>query len=115
MSFDTSDYDLIRSMKRDDSYHFSYPFEYIIERVGDEDSDKYVLGETTIFVQLDWLDNGDDAHQAPGYQVSFAIHNYANIPARLNGTEREIVDQKWFDIQNDLAAAGIDVRAVEAF
>ncbi len=38
MGFDASDYDLIRSMKRNDSYHFSYPFEYIIERVGDEDS-----------------------------------------------------------------------------
>jgi hypothetical protein len=115
MGFDASDYDLIRSMKRDDSYHFSYPFEYIIERVGDEDSGEYVLGETTIFVQLNWVDNGNDALQAPGYRFSCAVHNYANIPASFNGTEREIFDQKWFDFQNDLAAAGIDVRAVEIF
>jgi hypothetical protein len=115
MGFHNSDYDLIRSMKRDASYHFSYPFEYIIDRVGDEDSDEYVLGETTIFVQLDWLDNGNDSHQAPGYQVSYAVYNYADIPASFNGTEREIFDQKWFDFQNDLAAAGIDVRAVETF
>lgn len=114
MGFDASDYDLIRSMKRDDSHHFSYPFEYIIGRVGGEDSDEYVLGETTIFVQLDWFDNGNDARQAPGYRVSFKVYNYADIPVSFNGTEREIFDQKFFDFERDLAAAGIDVRAVES-
>jgi hypothetical protein len=48
-------------------------------------------------------------------QVNYAVYNYADIPVSFNGTEREIFDQKWFDFQNDLAAAGIDVRAVETF
>lgn len=113
MSFDTSDDDLIRSLKRADSYHFSYPFEYIIDRIGNEDSDEYVLGETTLFVQLDWVDPGDDPRRAPGYQISYAVHNYADVPASFNGTESDIFEQKWPDFQNDLAAAGIDVRAVE--
>jgi hypothetical protein len=52
MAFDTSDYDQIRSMKREDSYSFSYPIEYIIDRVGNENSDEYVIGNTTITVQL---------------------------------------------------------------
>ncbi len=61
------------------------------------------------------MDHGNDAHQAPGYHVSYAVYNYADIPASFNDTEREILDQKWFEFQNDLAAAGIDVRALETF
>ena len=27
----------LETLKLDDSYHFSYPFEYIVERIGDDD------------------------------------------------------------------------------
>lgn len=109
--FDTSDYDDIRAMKRDDSHRFSYPIEYIIDRIGDENSNEYVIGTTTIDVQFDWRD-GDD-HQAPGYTVSYKVNNYAEVPVGFNGSEYDMFDQIYFQVQNDMTSAGIDVRAVE--
>lgn len=113
MAFDTSDYDEIRSMKRDDSYSFSYPLEYIIDRVGDENSDEYVIGNTTIDVQFIWHD-GDDL-QAPGYRLSYRVNDYHQIPVEFNGSESDLLEQIYSDIQGDLRSAGIDVRAVETW
>ena len=109
--FDTSDYDEIRSMKQADSYSSSYPVEYIIDRVGDENSDEYVIGNTTIDVQFDWRD-GDD-YQAPGYAVSYTVNNYHEVPIGFNGSEYEMFDQIYLLVQSDMSSAGIDVRAVE--
>lgn len=110
--FDTSDYDEIRSMKRADNYSFSYPVEYIIDRIGDESSNEYVIGNTTIDVRLDWCD-GDDDHQAPGYTVSYKVNNYGEVPSGFNGSEYDMFDQIFLDVQSDMSSAGIDVRAVE--
>lgn len=115
MAFDeASDYDLILSMKRDNSYSFTYPLEYIISRVGDEaySDDDYVLGKTTIDVRLDWQEASDS--QAPGYRLSYRVNDYDRIPIEFNGSEPDLLDQKWFDIQSDLRSAGIDVRAVDS-
>ncbi len=112
MAFD-SHYDEIRSMKQDDSYSFAYPIEYIIDRVGDENSDEYVIGNTTIDVQFDWHD-GNDA-QAPGYRLSYQVNDYGQIPVEFNGSESDLLDQIYSDIQNDLRSAGIGVGAVESW
>ena len=109
--YDTSDYDEIRSMKRDGNYSFSYPIEYIIDRVGNEGSDEYVIGNTTIDVLLDWRDGND--YQAPGYTVSYRVNNYSQIPSGFNGSEYDMFDQVCMLVQSDLSSAGIDVRAVE--
>jgi hypothetical protein len=111
--FDTSDYDEIRSMKRADSYRFSYPVEYIIDRIGDENSNEYVIGNTTIDVQLDWRDSDDS--EAPGYRVSYKVNNYGEVPIGFNGSEYDMFDQIYSDLQIDMSSAGIDVRAVETF
>jgi hypothetical protein len=113
MAFDTNDYDEIRSMKRDECYYFTYSIEYIIDRIGDENSDEHVIGNTTIDVQFDWYD-GDD-NQAPGYRLSYKVNNYDQIPVGFNGSESDLLDQIYSDIQSDLRASGIEVGAVESW
>jgi len=59
--------DYIRSMKQDESYAFSYDYEYIADRFGEGDDD-VTLENARLNVSLDWDDSS-----APGYVVSYSL------------------------------------------
>jgi hypothetical protein len=64
----------IRSMKKDDSYEFSYDYEYVADRFGDGDDDVQ-LEIARVKVSLSWNDSS-----APGYVVSYTVDSPTPIP-----------------------------------
>ena len=59
--FDTDDFDL-ESLKQEDHYHFSIPFEYIEKNYG---NDKYDIATAYMEVDVDWDDS------LVGYSVTY--------------------------------------------
>lgn len=68
--------DYLDSLKQDDCYHFSIPFEYIAKNYG---NDKYDIATTNMEVDVEW---SDSEH---GYKISyFAPEEYLIDPAEGN-------------------------------
>ena len=71
-----SEEDYLRSLKKEDSYTFSYPFEYIAKNHGD---DNYDIDTATMDVRVEWNDS-----QA-GYEMSYDVPDMHKIdPAQGN-------------------------------
>ena len=67
----------LRALKKDDHYHFSIDFEYIVKNNGDDD---YEVGTATMEIDVDWDD--DNA----GYRISYYCDSMYEIdPNEGNG------------------------------
>lgn len=91
----------LRAAKKEDTYSFSYDFEYIEKRLG---NDQYDLGTTTMDVTLIW-----DEEQA-GYEVSIYVPEMYKIdPAEGNGTAEDFYNDDVYDrLVSDLSSYGIE-------
>jgi hypothetical protein len=91
----------LRSLKLDDVYSFSYPYEYVADRFGDGDDD-VTLETATLTVLLVWDDS-----PAPGYEVSASVDSPTPIPNEWTGDATEIFSDLWSDIAADSDSYGI--------
>ena len=91
----------LRSMKQDDSYQFSYPYEYIADRFGDGDDD-VKLETARLNVSLSWDDSS-----APGYVVSYTVDSPTPIPNDWTGDATRSSTTCWTDVTADLISLGI--------
>lgn len=92
--------DYLRSLKKEDSYTFSYPFEYIAKNYGD---DNYDIDTAMMDVRVEWSD-----FQA-GYEVSYEVPDMHKIdPAQGNGDAQEFFEgDVYWRLIADLDALGI--------
>lgn len=68
--------DYLQSQKKDDSYTFTYPFEYIVKNYG---NDEYDVDTADMVVQVEWSD------AQAGYVVSYDVPDIHKIdPAQGN-------------------------------
>lgn len=81
--YDNED-EYLMSLKQDDSYHFSIPFEYIEKNYG---NDNYDIATTNMEVDVQWSDS------ELGYKISYyAPEDYLIDPAEGNGDIDEIYE-----------------------
>lgn len=94
------EHDQLRSLKKEDSYSFSYPFVYIAKNLGD---DRYEDGMETMEVRVEW----DDAQA--GYVISYSVPNMHKIdPSQGNSDAQGFYDYAVYDrLMSDLAGLGI--------
>ena len=92
--------DYLRSLKKEDSYTFSYPFEYIAKNHGD---DNYDIDTATMDVRVEWNDS-----QA-GYEMSYDVPDMHKIdPAQGNSDAEGFYDSDvYWRLIADLDALGI--------
>lgn len=100
--------DYIRSLKKDDSYHFSYSFEYIAKNYG---NDNYDIEKTNMEVSLNWSD------AQLGYVISYNIPEMYKIDASQgNGSESDFFkDDVYWQLKSDLESMGIGAEVVVSF
>ncbi len=91
----------LRSMKQDDSYQFSYDYEYVADRFGDGDDD-VKLENARLNVSLSWDDSS-----APGYVVSYTVDSPTPIPNDWTGDADQIFSDLWLAVTADLSSLGI--------
>ncbi|WP_454149322.1 hypothetical protein [Microbacterium lacticum] len=86
--------------KIEDSYYFSYPFEYIARNHGD---DKYDIGYATMNISVVWNDSEE------GYDVSYDVPEIGRIdPAQGNGDAADFFEHDVSQrLMSDLTAAGV--------
>lgn len=94
----------LRSLKRDDSYEFSYKYEYVADRYG-EGNDDVTLEHATVNVSLSWDDS-----PAPGYRVSYTVDSPTPIPNEWTGDADQIFQDLWTDVSADAEDKGISSR-----
>lgn len=74
----------LMSLKQDDSYHFTIPFEYIEKNYGD---DQYDIATTNMEVDVEWSES------ERGYRISYyAPEEYLIDPVEGNGDIDEIYE-----------------------
>lgn len=97
--------DYIRSLKKDDSYDFSYSFEYIAKNYG---NDNYDIETTNMEVSVNWSD------AQLGYVISFNIPEMYKIDASQgNGSEMEFYENDvYWRLKLDLESIGIGAEAI---
>ena len=95
----------LESLKKDDHYHFSVPFEYIKKNLGD---DNYELAELTMEVDVDWDDSNN------GYQISYDAPGFYEVdPNEGNGSLEEFFDSAVEDtVLSQLSSLGITSEAI---
>lgn len=91
--------------KKDDSYHFSLPFEYIQKNYG---NGNYDIATTNMEIDVEWDDNEE------GYRITYSVPDmYLIDPAEGNDDEEgfyeNIVRWQLFDI---LSTYGIGVESI---
>jgi len=92
--------DYLRSIKKEDSYTFTYPFEYIAKNFG---NDQYDIAVAEMVVRLQWDDS--QAGYTHSYEVP-AMH--AIDPTQGNSDAAGFFDSDVFwRLQSDLDAMGI--------
>lgn len=79
-----SEEDYLRSLKKNDSYHFSYPFEYIAKNHG---NGNYDIETTNMEVSVNWSDS------QLGYVFTYTVPEMYKIDASQgNGSEMEFFE-----------------------
>ena len=93
------------TLKKNDSYHYSIPFEFIEKNNGGPDDE---IGIAYMDVDVEWSDNHD------GYVISHYCSEMNVIdPNEGNGDEDEFFEHIVFDeVLNRLAMEGIGVEAI---
>jgi hypothetical protein len=66
----TNELDYLRSLKRDDSYTLTYPFDYIAKNYG---NDNYDIATADMIVTLTW------SEAEAGYKVAYDVPEMAKI------------------------------------
>ena len=84
--YDNED-DYLRSLKQNDTYSFSYSYEYIVNRYG-EGNDDVELANATIDITVSW-----DGSSAPGYVCSYIVSAPTSIPNEWTGSAEEIFEE----------------------
>lgn len=97
--------DYMDSLKQDDNYHFSIPFEYIVKNYG---NDQYDLATTYMEVDVDWSDTDH------GYIISYYAPEENLIdPLEGNGDVAEIYENIiWKQVMEELGFRGITAEAI---
>lgn len=97
--------DYIRSLKKDDSYHFSYSFEYIAKNNG---NDNYDIETTNMEVSVNWSD------AQLGYVISYNIPEMYKIdPSQGNGSEKDFYESDvYWRLISDLENIDVGVEAI---
>lgn len=97
--------DYIRSLKKDDSYHFSYSFEYIAKNYG---NDNYDIESTNMEVSLNWSD------VKLGYVISYNVPEMYKIdPSQSNGSEDDFFeDDVYWRLKSDLEDMDIGAEVI---
>ncbi|MEI7667562.1 MAG: hypothetical protein WCI62_01025 [Erysipelotrichaceae bacterium] len=97
--------DYIKSLKKDDSYHFSYSFEYIAKNYG---NGNYDIDTTNMEVSVNWSD------AQLGYVISYNIPEMNKIDASQgNGSETEFYESDvYWRLKSDLESMGIGAEAI---
>ena len=102
--FDTEE-DYLDSLKQDDHYHFSIPFEYIEKNYGDGE---YDIETAYMEVDVDW------SSYDHGYKISYHCPDMSSIdPDEGNGDEDEFYDY-WVEdkVLSELDSMGIGSEAL---
>jgi hypothetical protein len=100
--------DYLKSLKKDDDYHFSYSFEYIAKNHG---NDIYDIETTNMEVSVNWSDS------YLGYVISYNIPEMYKIDASQgNGSEADFYneDVHWRLI-SDLEDMDIGAEAIASY
>lgn len=97
--------DYLKSLKKDDSYHFSYSFEYIAKNYG---NDNYDIKTTNMEVNVNWSD------AQLGYVISFNVPEMYKIDASQgNSSEMEFYENDvYWRLRPDLESIGIGAEAI---
>lgn len=92
--------DYLRSIKKDDSYTFTYSFEYIAKNHG---NDAYDIASTDMVVRVEWNDS------VAGYNMSYYVPEMHKIePSEGNGDAESFYESDvCFRFEDDLDALGI--------
>jgi hypothetical protein len=100
--------DYLKSLKKDDSYHFSYSFEYIAKNYG---NDIYDIETTNMEVDVNW----SDAYL--GYVISYNIPEMYKIDASQgNGSEIDFYnDDVHWRLISDLDDMDIGAEAIASY
>ena len=95
----------MRSLKQDDSYHFSIPFEYIEKNYG---NDNYDIGTINMEVDVTWSDS------EMGYRIDYsAPEMYLVDPTQGNGDVDDFYEYCVEHIvMDELDAMGISPEAL---
>lgn len=94
--------DYLRSIKKDDSYTFTYRFEYIAKNHG---NDNYDIDTADMVVQVKWDDS------AAGYTMTYDVtETYKIDAAEGNGDAESFYESAVYSrLESDLDARGIGV------
>lgn len=92
--------DYLRSIKKDDSYTFTYPFEYIGKNHG---NDNYDIDTTDMVIRVVWNDSN------AGYTMTYNVPDMNKIdPAEGNGDAESFYESDVHSrFEDDLDARGI--------
>ena len=83
----------LRSLKQEDSYHFSIPFEYIQKKY---ENDEYDIATTNMEVDVQWSD------EEMGYKISYYVPEmYLIDSAQGNSDADEFYE---YSVQNEVLA-----------
>ncbi|MFD6469606.1 hypothetical protein [Streptomyces goshikiensis] len=95
--------DYLRSIKKDDSYTFIYPFEYIAKNHG---NDNYDIGTADMVVRVQWADT------EAGYTVTYDVPEMDKIDlAEGNGDVASFYESDvYWRLVSDLDGIGIGVE-----
>lgn len=92
--------DYLQSLKKDDSYAFTYSFEYIAKNYG---NDKYDIDTADMVVQVEWSD------AQAGYVISYDVPDMHKIdPGQGNDNAAGFFENDvYFRVTADLGSLGI--------
>ena len=94
--------DYVRSLKKNDTYRFSYNYEIVVNRFGDGDDD-VELANATVDITVSWDDSS-----VPGYVVSWDVDAPTSLPNEWTNSKEEIVKEVIVrDLYSDLEAKGV--------
>jgi len=97
--------DYLKSLKQDESYSFTYSFEYISRNYG---NDKYDIETANMEISVNWSD------AELGYVISYSVPDMYRIdPSQGNGNERDFYeDDVKIRLIDDLDSMGIGVEII---
>ncbi|KAB3527099.1 hypothetical protein [Alkaliphilus serpentinus] len=100
-----NDDEYMKSLKKGDSYHFTYSFEYIAKNYG---NDNYDIDTANMEVKVNW----DESQM--GYVISYSVPEMYKIdPSQGNGSETEFYESDvYWRLMSDLGSIGIGAEAI---
>jgi hypothetical protein len=99
--------DYLKSMKKADTYRFTYPFEYIAVNHGE---DNYDIGTAFMEVSVDW------SPAQSGYVISYSVPNMHDIQASEGNSDADGFYEYGVEsrLMDDLKNLGIGVELISS-